>query len=314
MAKKMILDLDTGVDDTLALSYTLGSPDIDLLGISGTYGNVVLKQGLRNSLAVLSLLGHPEIPVYPGIDHPSDKDEFLTPSADIHGKNGIGEAVIPDSNKEPETTSAVDFIIDSVKTYGKDLVYVPTGPLTNLDAAIKRAPEIVDQIGQVVLMGGALTVCGNVNPWEEANISQDPEAANRVFRSGIPAKMIGLDVTLQTLLTKKETQQWRDMDTPGSRFLADMTDFYIGTYAKFHPHLHGCGLHDPLAAAVAIDPTFVKTLPMNMQVDVDGPTRGRTIGDNTRLNDPRKTMEVAVQVDVPRFLKEFMSRTSAACR
>ena len=83
MAKKMILDLDTGVDDTLALSYTLGSPDIDLLGISGTYGNVVLKQGLRNSLAVLSLLGHPEIPVYPGIDHPSDKDEFLTPSAEI---------------------------------------------------------------------------------------------------------------------------------------------------------------------------------------------------------------------------------------
>ena len=310
--KKMILDLDTGVDDALAISYALGSPEVELIGITGTYGNVLMEQGVRNALAITELLGHPEVKVYRGLDHSSTTDSFqvLEISSFIHGQNGIGEAVIADSTRDAEDTPAVDFIIDAAKTYGKDLVYVPTGPLTNLDAAIARAPEIVDEIGRVVLMGGALTVPGNVNAWTEANISQDPDAANRVFRSGIPATMVGLDVTLQTLLTYKETQRWRDLGTPAGTFLADMTDFYIKAYETTAPHLGGCGLHDPLAVGVAVDPTLVTTLPINMKVDVEGPTRGRTIGDETRLNDPVKTMDVAVGVDVPRFLDEFMTRIS----
>ena len=222
--KKMILDLDTGVDDALAISYALGSPEVELIGITGTYGNVLMEQGVRNALAITELLGHPEVKVYRGLDHSSTTDSFqvLEISSFIHGQNGIGEAVIADSTRDAEDTPAVDFIIDAAKTYGKDLVYVPTGPLTNLDAAIARAPEIVDEIGRVVLMGGALTVPGNVNAWTEANISQDPDAANRVFRSGIPATMVGLDVTLQTLLTYKETQRWRDLGTPAGAFLADI--------------------------------------------------------------------------------------------
>ena len=310
--KKMILDLDTGVDDALAISYALGSPEVELIGITGTYGNVLMEQGVRNALAITELLGHPEVKVYRGLDHSSTTDSFqvLEISSFIHGQNGIGEVVIADSTRDAEDTPAVDFIIDAAKTYGKDLVYVPTGPLTNLDAAIARAPEIVDEIGRVVLMGGALTVPGNVNAWTEANISQDPDAANRVFRSGIPATMVGLDVTLQTLLTYKETQRWRYLGTPAGAFLADMTDFYIKAYDTTAPHLGGCGLHDPLAVGVAVDPTLVTTLPINMKVDVEGPTRGRTIGDETRLNDPVKTMDAAVGVDVPRFLDEFMTRIS----
>ena len=182
--------------------------------------------------------------------------------------------------------------------------------MTNIEAALKKAPEIKDEIGRVVLMGGALTVPGNCNACMEANISQDPEAADYLFRSGAPTTMIGLDVTLQTLLTYKETQQWRDLGTKAGKFLADMTDFYIKAYETTSPHLGGCGLHDPLAVGVAVDPTLVTTLDINMKVDVDGPTRGRTIGDETRLNDPVKTMKVAVGVDVPRFLNEFMTRIS----
>ena len=131
-----------------------------------------------------------------------------------------------------------------------------------------------------------------------------------LFRFGAPTTMIGLDVTLQTLLTYKETQQWRDLGTKAGKFLADMTDFYIKAYETTSPHLGGCGLHDPLAVGVAVDPTLVTTLDINMKVDVEGPTRGRTIGDETRLNDPAKTMKVAVGVDVPRFLNEFMTRIS----
>lgn len=310
MAKKLILDLDTGIDDTLAIAYALGSPELELIGITGTYGNVLMEQGVRNDLAITDLLGHPEVKVYKGLPHSSTTDSFevLPVSAFIHGKNGIGDVEIPDSNREPEDENAVDFIIDAAKTYGKDLIIVPTGPQTNMAAAIKKAPEIVNLIDREVLMGGALTVCGNVSPWAEANISQDPDATNYVFRSGIPATMVGLDVTLQTLLTYKETQKWRDLGTPAGNFLADMTDFYIKAYETTSPHLGGCGLHDPLAVGVAADPTLVDTIDINMQCDVEGPTRGRTIGDNERLNDPHKTMKVAVGVDVPRFLHEFMTR------
>lgn len=307
---KLILDLDTGVDDALAIAYALGSPEAELIGITGTYGNVLLDQGVRNALAITDLLGHPEVRVYKGLPHSSTTESFevLEISRFIHGANGIGDVAIPDSNREPESESAVDFIIDAVKTYGKELVYVPTGPMTNIAAALRKAPEIKDEIGRIVLMGGALTVCGNVNAWEEANISQDPDAADYLFRSGAPATMIGLDVTLQTLLTYRETRQWCDLGTKAGAFLADMTDFYIKAYETTSPHLGGCGLHDPLAVGVAVDPTLVDTLPMNLKVDVDGPTRGRTIGDNTRLNDPVKTMKAAVGVDVPRFLHEFMTR------
>ena len=273
---------------------------------------MLVEQGVRNALAVTDLLGHPEVKVYQGLSHSSTTDHFevLPVSAFIHGDNGIGDVDIPDSNRSVETELAVDFIIDAVKTYGKDLIYVPTGPMTNIEAALKKAPEIKDEIGQIVLMGGALTVPGNCNACMEANISQDPEAADYLFRSGTPTTMIGLDVTLQTLLTYKETQQWRDLGTKAGKFLADMTDFYIKAYETTSPHLGGCGLHDPLAVGVAVDPTLVTTLDINMKVDVDGPTRGRTIGDETRLNDPVKTMKVAVGVDVPRFLNEFMTRIS----
>lgn len=313
---KLILDLDTGVDDALAIAYALGSPAVELIGITGTYGNVLLDQGVRNALAITDLLGHPEVGVYKGLPHSSTTDSFevLEISKFIHGANGIGDVSIPDSNREPQSEPAVDFIIDAAKTYGKELVYVPTGPMTNIAAALRKAPEIKDEIGRIVLMGGALTVCGNVNAWEEANISQDPDAADYLFRSGAPATMIGLDVTLQTLLTYRETRQWRDLGTKAGAFLADMTDFYIKAYETTSPHLGGCGLHDPLAVGVAVDPTLVDTLSMNLKVDVDGPTRGRTIGDNTRLNDPVKTMKAAVGVDVPRFLHEFMTRITALAK
>lgn len=307
---KLILDLDTGIDDALAISYALASPEVELLAITGTYGNVLLDQGLKNDLAITDLYEHPEVGVYAGLSHALAKDSFevLDISAFIHGKNGIGEVELPESSRSVEELSAVDYIIEAVNTYGKDLIYVPTGPSTNMAAALKKDPSIKDKIGRIVMMGGALTVSGNVNAWTEANISQDPEASDYLFRSGAPITMIGLDVTLQTLLTYKETRQWRDLGTKQGRFLADMTDYYIKAYETTAPHLGGCGLHDPLAVAVAVDPSLVGCVSMNLKVDLEGPTRGRTIGDHERLNDAHKNVEVAVTVDVKRFLDEFMSR------
>ena len=120
--------------------------------------------------------------------------------------------------------------------------------------------------------------------------------------------MIGLDVTLQTLLTVEETAKWEALGTPGGDFLAAATNYYIDAYKTTAPHLGGCGLHDPLAVGVAIDPTLVNTIDINLKVDTEGETRGRTIGDETRLNDEKKTAKVAVGVDKQRFLAEFMRR------
>lgn len=316
MTKKVILDLDTGIDDALAIFYCLGSPELELIGITGTYGNVLVEQGVRNALAILQLCGRTDIPVFLGEPHALKKDSFevMEISAFIHGQNGIGDVVIPDAERKPEEMSAVDFIIDAAHTYQKDLLYIPTGPQTNIACALKKDASIKDKIGRMILMGGALTVPGNVHPWAEANINQDPDAANEAFRSGLPATMIGLDVTLQTFLTYKETQLWRDLDTPAGRFVADMTDYYIKAYETTAPYLGGCGLHDPLAVGVAADPSLVKCLDINMQVDVEEPVRGRTIGNPMELNNPEKTMKAAVEVDVPRFLDEFMSRISSVAK
>lgn len=306
---KTILDLDTGIDDALALAYALGSPELELIGVTGTYGNVLMKDGVANNLALLDLFARADVPVFHGEPHASAKDGFevLEISAFIHGANGIGEVDLPASERAVDDRGAVDFLVDSVREHGDDLVIVATGPMTNLAAAIDRDPEFAAN-ARIVIMGGALTVPGNVRPWAEANINQDPEAADKLFRSGADVTMIGLDVTLQTLLTYDETKQWRELGTDAGRVLADMTDYYIKAYDTTAPHLGGCGLHDPLAVGVAVDPSLVTVIEHNMKVDVDGETRGRTIGDEVRLNDPVKNVKVAVGVDVERFLSEFMSR------
>ncbi|GAY72134.1 nucleoside hydrolase [Lentilactobacillus kosonis] len=308
--KKMILDLDTGIDDAMAIAYAVASPEVDLIGIIGSYGNVYVEDGAINSLKILELLGVTDVPVYVGLSHSSESDHFdrMPISAQIHGENGIGEVELPEPTRPVETGDAIDFLIDSVKQYGKDLILVPTGPLTNLDAAIKKDPSITKEIGNVTIMGGALTVPGNVTNVTEANIQQDAAAANRVFISPLHLTMVGLDVTLRTLLTKKETQQWRDLGTKSGEAFADIVDYYIKAYEVTSPDLHGCALHDPFAVGVAINPDFVQCLDLNMYVTTDDKYYGRTIGDPARLSEPETNVKVAVNANVDAYLKEFMSR------
>ena len=310
--RKIILDLDTGIDDTLALSYVLGSPDAELIGITGTYGNVVLDRGVDNDLRLLAMYGREDIPVFKGIDHPSTADSFSVPpdSEIFHGANGTGNVEIPaQTDRQASQQSSVDFIIDAVRRYPKgELVVVPTGALTTIAAALEQAPDIVDRIS-IVMMGGTLTQPGNVGPFAEANINQDPEAANRVFATAADITMVGLDVTTQALMSREDTEALRATGTSAGRFLADMTDYYIDISEKESGvYLGGCNLHDPLAAAVAIDPSLVTTFATNLMVETEGPQRARTIGNPSRLLDPVKNTKVALSVDTERFTRRFMDR------
>ena len=312
MAKrKMILDLDTGVDDALAIAYALADPEVDLIGIISSDGNNLLDVCAENSLKLLELLGHTDIPVFKGLPHSCTTDHFdvMQVSKDIHGDNGIGDVELPAPSRALEEQSGVDFYIEAAHKYGKDLIIIPTGPMTNLAAALKKDPEIADLIGNVTFMGGALTVEGNVTPVAEANINQDPKAADEVMKSNLPLTMVGLDVTLRTLLTKNETKQWRELGTASGKAFADITDFYIDAYYNLDIDKRGCALHDPLAVGVGIDPSFVSTISLFMKVVYqEGPYYGRTIGDNAKLNDPNPNVKVAVNVDKERYLKAFMDR------
>lgn len=307
--KKMILDLDTGVDDALAIAYATAAPDVDLIGIVSSYGNNLLDVCAENSLKLLELLGQTDVPVYKGLPHSSTSDHFdvMQVSLDIHGQNGIGDVELPTPQRSIEQESGVDFYIEAAHQYGQDLIIVPTGPMTNLAAALQKDPSIAKLIGNVTFMGGALTVEGNVTGAAEANINQDAEAANVVLSNpDLNLTMVGLDVTLRTLLTKKETQQWRDLGTAAGQAYADITDFYIDAYYNLDIDKNGCALHDPLAVGVALDPTFVKTISLFMKVVYEGPNYGRTIGDNAKLNTPNPNVKVAVNVDQERYLKTFI--------
>ncbi len=204
--------------------------------------------------------------------------------------------------------AAVDYLIDAARTYGPDLIYVATGPLSNLALALERDAAAMMSIGRVVVMGGALTVPGNVSAGAEANMASDPEAADAVLRSGRKLTMVGLDVTHRVVLTRRDIAGWTGSGTMAGCAFASMVEHYIGSYEMNAPYLGGCALHDPLAVAVAIDPTLVGALGCNLRVDLLGEYRGRTICDEHRLSDPDKSALVALTVDAPRFLSEFKAR------
>lgn len=301
---KVILDLDTGIDDALALAYALAHPDLELIGVTVTYGNVPVELGVRNTLVLLELLGAGDVPVFAG-EQPAGF-QVKPISAFIHGRNGIGDVLLPPPRGQVQQKSAVEFLCRSAREHGEDLVIIPTGPSTTIAAALKAEPALADT--RIVMMGGALTVPGNVTTWSEANVAQDPAATDFLFRTARDVTMVGLDVTLQTLLTTAETRQWRWLGTRAGRVYADMLDYYIRAYAAIEPDLGGCGLHDPLAVAVAADPSLVTCFDTNLACETTGTTPGRTIGDVARMQELHKAAHVAVDVDAPRFVAELMDK------
>lgn len=306
---KLILDLDTGIDDAMALAYAVGCPDIELIGVVGIYGNVSLKTSVQNSLNLLDLLHSKDIPVFEGVAHAQNKEDEYEASdigKFIHGNNGLGNVEIIHSNRNVEPQNGIDFMIESAKKYGKDLMIVAVGPMTNINAAIKKEPQLGEMIGGIVIMGGALIVEGNVSPVAEANIYQDPFAANELFQSGTHLTMVGLDVTQRTNLTKKDTQIWRQLGTDSGKAFADIVDYYIDAYGESAPELAGCALHDPLAVAVAVHPNLIKTLALHMKVGTSENDWGRTIAENGKMNSPNPNIAVCVDVEVDEFVSHFM--------
>ncbi|MDN4608935.1 nucleoside hydrolase [Sporosarcina highlanderae] len=300
--KPIILDVDTGIDDALAITYALNSPELDVIGLTTCFGNNSLENTTRSTLVILEKVGKP-VPVYMGADKPLKRGINKFP-IHVHGEYGLGNNFPDEPVRKPEAKSAADFIISQVKKRPHEITIIPVGPLTNLAQAIIKAPEIIPLFKEVIIMGGAVFAPGNVTPYSEANILADPEAADYVFSSGLPVTIVGLDVTMKTLLPAATLDDWRAMGTDDARFYADMTEFYIQAYEEFEPGFGGCALHDPLAVGVAIDPSFVRREEWNVKVVLEGEETGRTIASP----EGELKVQVCTEVKADQFLKHFLGR------
>ncbi len=314
---KMILDVDTGIDDALAIAYAAGTGEAELKGITCCFGNVRVETAVRNTLQILNILGTGDIPVYAGENTTFTGKEFVPAEVckRVHGLNGIGDIKLPEAIKNAEKEDAVSFMASMADQYGKELIIVATAAMTNLARFIEQYPEKAAGVGCICVMGGAVTVPGNVNRYAEANILADPEAAKYVLESGIHILMIGLDVTLKTMMSAEAMEEWirpwRETGTEAGDKFAEMVHYYCSHEIGKEGKREGA-IHDPLAVAAALHPELVEFFETNLTVETDGESRGRTTGDLRRLRDMKKTVKVCVDVRTDSFLIDFVGTVQKA--
>ncbi len=285
--KRVILDCDPGHDDAFAIM--LAVQHLDVLGITGVGGNSPLGNVTRNALTVLEAIGHADdVPVYAGCSRPMVAELVTAPM--FHGKSGLDGHHRPAPTHEVQRGHAVDFIVDTVMGTD-DVTLLATGPLTNVAEALNREPRIAERISEICIMGGSVTF-GNWTPAAEFNILVDPEAAARVFNSGIHVKMTGLNLTRQCGFTSETVRRFREIGTQASEFAADLTEFFTSAGKKLDDPTVAC-MHDACAAAWLIDPSLIKSAPMHIDVELSGKlTRGMTVCDYRHLCGPNPECDI----------------------
>ena len=319
---RVILDVDPGVDDALAILLALRSPELELVGLTTVAGNVVVDQGTQNALAIVERAGA-DVPVYPGADRPLAGR--LTTATLFHGSDGLGDLGIAPRRATPSTTSAAAFLCEAVRDDQATTV-VALGPLTNLALACRMDADWPRRVHQVVAMCGAVTVPGNVTAVAEANCYADPEAAAIVLGSGAPVLMVPLDVTMRGALSRERFEQARPAvrQKDGAFGLAcSLLKFYLGMASRLGSTT--AALHDPLAVAIACAPDLVGSRRLRVDVELEGSiSRGQTIAwidrrrerledrgdhdDVVGIETVEGNVDVALEVDAERFLRLFLER------
>ena len=283
--RKIIIDTDPGQDDAVAILLALASPEeIDLLGITAVAGNVPLPLTEKNARIVCELAGRTDVAVYAGCDAPLKRK--LVTAEHVHGKTGLDGPQLPDPTMALREGHGVDFIIETLRNEPSGTVtLVPIGPLTNIATAFEKAPDIVERVQEIVLMGGAYFEVGNITPAAEFNIYVDPEAADIVFKSGVPLTVMPLDVTHKALTTKSRIDAFRAMGTNVGTMVAEWTDFF----ERFDMEKYGsegAPLHDPCTIAYLINPDLFSGRKINVEIETTSDlTLGMTVADWWRVTD-----------------------------
>jgi inosine-uridine nucleoside N-ribohydrolase len=302
-----LLDCDPGHDDAIAILLALASPEIELLGITTVAGNQTLEKTTANALKILEFVGRTEIPVAAGAARPLVREPFV--AAYVHGETGMDGPELPEPRTAPVSEHAVDFLAARLLAADEPLTLVPTGPLTNIGLLLARYPEVAGRIERIVLMGGAIAE-GNVTPAAEFNIWADPEAAARVFTSGIDVTMVGLDVTHKALFRPADSERLAATGRVG-KLVSELFSFY----QQFHSQQYGWDgspVHDAVAVAHVVRPGLVQTAHRGVVVDCGGElSRGRTYADLWGRAGWEPNAHVAVDIDAQGFVDFLVERLAS---
>ncbi|MBK5945532.1 nucleoside hydrolase [Rhodobacter veldkampii DSM 11550] len=305
--RKIIIDTDPGQDDAVAILLALASPELEVLGLTCVAGNVALPLTARNARVVCELAGRPDLPVFAGCAAPLRRD--LVTAEYVHGNSGLDGIVLPEPAMALQPVHAVEFLIESLRGQPAGTVTLcPLGPLTNIATAMTRAPDIVPRIAEIVLMGGGCFEGGNVTPAAEFNIYVDPEAADIVFKSGVPLVMMPLDVTHKALTTRARVEAFRALGTQAGHAVASWTDFFERfDMAKYGSD--GAPLHDPCVIAYLLRPDLFSGRHVNVEIEtLSALTRGMTVIDWWRVTDRPANAMVIGDVDADAFFALLTQR------
>ena len=295
---KILVDCDPGHDDAIALLLALASPELELAGVTTVSGNQTVEKTTRNARTVLELAGHGDVPVARGADRPLLRERFV--AAYVHGESGLDGPNLPEPEAREVDQHAVDFLAERID--GATLVAV--GPLTNVALLLARYPHARPE--RLVIMGGSIAE-GNVTPAAEFNIWADPEAARRVFESGLEPTMIGLDVTHEAKMTRAHAERMREAGSVG-RVVAEFWDFF----SRYHVRTHGSDdspIHDALCVALLLRPKLVELAHRHIAIETESALcRGRTVVDLWRRTGNEPNAHVGVGVDGAGFMELLIER------
>lgn len=299
---KMFIDCDPGVDDSVAILFALYRPDIDLVGISTSTGNVSAEQGAINALRILKLAGREgTVPVCVGAEQSITGRREPFPDF-IHGNNGTGNVELPSTEQRPVNMDVCDFMYQKACEFEGELVLVTLGRMTNVANTLRKYPDYAKKIKRVVSMGGSVGLCGNVSPCVEANIGGDPEAADIAVMADWDMTLVGLDVTLQTHLTRADIsslQKYCDLRKKAAvAFVSEELKYYMNGSRVQNYTMDYSPLHDPLAMVVAVDPSVVTTKKMVTRIECQGQyCRGRVVVDLREQPMEGRYVEHCINVD-----------------
>ena len=295
--QKIILDCDPGHDDAIAIMLAGAHPAIDLLAITTVAGNQTLNKTTVNALNVCQYLNL-DVPVYAGMALPLIRKQVV--AADIHGISGLDGPVFAPLTRKAESLNAVNYIIDTLLDSDGSITLVPTGPLTNIAAAMRMQPAILPKIKQIVLMGGAYGL-GNITPAAEFNFYADPEAAAVVFTSGVRVTMMGLDLTNQTICTPDIIERMQKIGNKAGQLFGDIMNFTLQTQKKYNG-LEAGPVHDVTCVAYLIDPSLFTMDDMYTEIDIaHGPSYGRSVCDTLHKMGHQPNSTVGIALDLPGF-------------
>ncbi len=309
--QRIILDTDPGIDDALALFLALATPQLQLEAVTTVSGNVQVAHTTRNALTLLTLAGRTDVPVARGCSVPLVRRPL--DAAHVHGDNGLGNVTFPAPTVQPVNIHAVDLIIERVMRAPGEITLVAIGPLTNLALAVRKEPALASYVREVVIMGGALQVPGNVTPNAEFNIYADAQAAHIVLQAGWPLRLVSLDVTMQATLSSADIEMLAQRVTPVTSAIKQMMAFYFEVFASHSGHSDSFHMHDPLALASVFQPDLLSWESTYVDVELQGSlTLGQTVSYLGRHDSPPPNALVAVAVDAVRFRQLYLDQISSA--